>query len=536
MWALGLWVWEDGANTAERAREIVNEYLERDIPVSVVILDSPWSEEYNNFIFDKDLYPDPQAFIDEMHGKDVRVVLWVSSMINKFTRKSGGAQESELFREAAANGYLCGHGALTESEQGQGAFLDYTSPEAVAWWRAMMEPILAMGADGWKADPVVMQFPDGAPCSLGPVRKREYMDMFYADLFDATVSRNPGAAVLAQAVDVDSRMPGGLAPIGKTSAAWVDDPPADWSGNGLQETLGRMFRAARMGYAVAGPQSASCGAAGGTPENTPDTSLLVRRAQLSALSTFFSMGGCGERPIWDHGGEAARIFRYYAKWRYELIPYLYTLMVQAHRTGSKVMDPLPGEWQYLLGPDIFVAAMYDGAETRDVALPPGDEWIGAWTDEVWPGRTKIPDYPAPLDRYPVFIRRGAVIPMAVSDNTTGRGGAWSRGALTLDIYPEEGMDATLSVFDEALNETVVLAREKDDLLTVNATDTRQPLVLRVRYEHHPREIIVNGDVIQRTDDEQAFAAAPHAWRLAHNRLWVKTAALGDVQVECRFVK
>ena len=258
--------------------------------------------------------------------------------------------------------------------------------------------------------------------------------------------------------------------------------------------------------------------------------------QLAAFTTHFSFGGRHEHRIWLYGDEVTRIFRYYVKWHDALIPYLYSLVVQAHRTGARVIEPLPAEAHFMLGPDIMVAAMVEDAPVRDITLPPGDEWVDAWSGRVWPGRTTIEEYPVPLDRYPVFIRRGAMIPMHVTNGATGHGGDWSRGALTLDIYPEEGMGNGFSVFDETMNQTLVLVREKSDLLTVDVTDTAEPLVLRVLYEFHPRSVTVNGEPVARIEDEARFAAAPRAWRLAHGRLWVKAADTGDVQVECRFVK
>ena len=58
-WALECWLWEDDQNTAERVDELLEGYAANDIPVRTVILDSPWSLRYNDFVADKKLYPNP---------------------------------------------------------------------------------------------------------------------------------------------------------------------------------------------------------------------------------------------------------------------------------------------------------------------------------------------------------------------------------------------------------------------------------------------------------------------------------------------
>ena len=51
-WAFGHIVWEDSINTSAGARQLVNGYLEHDIPVDGIIIDSPWSTSYNDFNWD----------------------------------------------------------------------------------------------------------------------------------------------------------------------------------------------------------------------------------------------------------------------------------------------------------------------------------------------------------------------------------------------------------------------------------------------------------------------------------------------------
>ena len=80
-WSFEHWVWED-ESTQESAEALVAGYLERDIPVGAIIIDSPWSTGYSTFEFDTDLFPNAQAMIDGFHAQDVKVMLWTVSGIN----------------------------------------------------------------------------------------------------------------------------------------------------------------------------------------------------------------------------------------------------------------------------------------------------------------------------------------------------------------------------------------------------------------------------------------------------------------------
>jgi len=61
--------------------------------------------------------------------------------------------------------------------------------------------------------------------------------------------------------------------------------------------------------------------------------------------------------------------------------------------------------QFFLGPDILVApVVYDGMRSRDVYLPAGI-WVDFWTDEEFSGPMLLEQYPAPLERIPVFRRK-----------------------------------------------------------------------------------------------------------------------------------
>ena len=64
--------------------QLVADYIANDIQVGGVIIDSPWETGYNTFDWDLTIYPDPQGMVDWFHANDVRVVVWITSVINAY--------------------------------------------------------------------------------------------------------------------------------------------------------------------------------------------------------------------------------------------------------------------------------------------------------------------------------------------------------------------------------------------------------------------------------------------------------------------
>jgi hypothetical protein len=120
-------------------------------------------------------------------------------------------------------------------------------------------------------------------------------------------------------------------------------------------------------------------------------------------------------------------FRAHARLHTALAPYLYRYAVIAHGRGLPLVRPLflnyPDdaatygvEDQYLLGDDLLVAPVDDeGARTRTLYLPAGG-WVDFWTGAIFDGGREV-TADAPLDRIPVYVRAGAIIPMAADFDT-----------------------------------------------------------------------------------------------------------------------
>jgi len=90
-WAYQPWISKD-ISTGADTFDFVGGFEARDIPVGVVVLDSPWETNYNTFIPNPSRYPDFEAMVENLHGRNVRTVLWITQMLNdgSFDLEVGG--------------------------------------------------------------------------------------------------------------------------------------------------------------------------------------------------------------------------------------------------------------------------------------------------------------------------------------------------------------------------------------------------------------------------------------------------------------
>jgi alpha-glucosidase (family GH31 glycosyl hydrolase) len=185
---------------------------------------------------------------------------------------------------------------------------------------------------------------------------------------------------------------------------------------------------------------------GGFFHPIPETpELYARWFQLGAFSPIFRSHGWvwREHVPWAHGPEVEAICRRYAELRYRLLPYTYTLAWQAHTLGLPLMRPLvlnypddPRVWnlghEFLWGDDLLVAPVTrEGATSWPVYLPAG-RWHDFWTGARYEGPGGV-TLPAPLDRLPLLVRGGAIVPMGPVMQYTGERPV---DEVTLIVYPD----------------------------------------------------------------------------------------------------
>ena len=125
--------------------------------------------------------------------------------------------------------------------------------------------------------------------------------------------------------------------------------------------------------------------------------------------------------LWSYGPEAQSILVKFDRLRYRLFPYIYSLAWRVNHDSYTLMRPLVMDFpndavainvgdQFMFGPAVLVNPVTEAdANSRELYLPQG-EWYDLWSGEKTSGGRRL-TAPAPLDRIPLYVRAGSIVPL-----------------------------------------------------------------------------------------------------------------------------
>ena len=190
----------------------------------------------------------------------------------------------------------------------------------------------------------------------------------------------------------------------------------------------------------------------------PTGELFARWIQLGVFHPFcrvHSSGDHGDQEPWSFDEEVTDIVRKFVELRYELLPYLYTMFWEYANDGIPMLKPLVlfdqldhqthyRTDEFIFGNHILVCPVLEpNAQGRRMYIPRG-KWYDYWTEEVHEGG-KEQWVPADIDKIPLFVKQGAIIPKYPVQQYVGE---LEFDELTLDVYYKEGKEQS-KVYEDA---------------------------------------------------------------------------------------
>ncbi|MCX7279771.1 MAG: glycoside hydrolase family 31 protein [Burkholderiales bacterium] len=411
----------DAPNAQERMGEFLQRCAEHDIPCDSFHLSSGYTSiGPGRYVFNwnRDKFPDPAAFVDSYLAKGVRLVPNIKPAL---------LRDHPRFEEARQAGLLVadpdGQPTAIQFWDGTGAYLDFTQPATIAWWKKQVtEQLLQYGIPTTWNDNNEYEIWSDQAMSYGfgtPRPAREAKPLQTLLMVQASHAAQTEFAP-AERPYLVSRS--GAAGMQRYVQTWSGDNYTAW------ETLRYNIRMG-LGLAMSGVSNTGHDI-GGFSGPAPSPELLVRWVQHGIFLPRFSIHSWNDDKTvnepWMYPAATPHI-RALIHLRYRLMPCLYDLVWRYHSAYEPIIRPTYHDFpedprcleendDMLLGANLLVASVVDEGHTqRRVWLPGNGGWV-EWATAQYHKAGQHITLDAPLDGPPPLLaREGSAIALNVGD-------------------------------------------------------------------------------------------------------------------------
>ncbi|MBO9728887.1 MAG: DUF4968 domain-containing protein [Chitinophaga sp.] len=412
---------------------------EKKIPSDGITLDIHYMDTYKLFTWNKDRFPNPSQLTKQLGNMGFKLTVIVDPGIkveDGYAAYENGKKENIFIK------YSDGQNYTGQVWPGWCHFPDFTSVKGRDWWKGQIKSYIQNGVRGiWNdmneiatwgqkmPDNVLFNY-EGHPVTHQQAHNIYGLQMVRASYEGSREELKKRPFLLTRAAYAGSQ---------RYSAIWTGDNRAEEDhmllGVRLLNSLGL------SGMPFSGMDI------GGFTGN-PTVSLYARWMQIGAFIPYFrnhtGVNTKSSEP-WAYGEEVLEITRNYVNLRYQLLPYLYSSMYEATRTGMPVMRTLAltntfdakvydtrFQNQYGYGSAFMIAPFESTKEFGAVYFPAG-KWYNLYNDSLTNGNQEMIT-PLNIKTLPVYVKESSIIPMqSLIQNTAEK----PSDTLFLHIYKGE---------------------------------------------------------------------------------------------------
>lgn len=416
LWSFGVWMSRMTYFSADEVNAICDRLRKEHYPCDVIHLDTGWfkTDWLCEWKFNEERFPDPKKFVQDLLKKGFKVSLWQLPYV---------AEDAEQIDEARKNNYIC---KLTKQQDSEGSnfsaldyagTIDFTSEKATEWYKGLLKRLLDMGVKCIKTDFGENIHMDATYENMSPeLLNNLYALLYQKAAYEITKDVTGDGIVWARAA---------WAGCQRYPLHWGGDSCSSW--DGLAGSLRGGLHFGLSGFAFWSHDVPGFHTLPNFMNSVVQDDVYMRWTQFGVFSSHIRYHGTSKREPWYYPNIAPMVKRWW-KLRYKLIPYILRESEKATHSGSTIVQALifhhPEDnncWhiddEYYFGDDFLVAPVMSSDNCRDIYLPEG-EWVEFFTGDrfsVSDGGKWLKDIETPLDRMPVFVRKGAVIPVYPED-------------------------------------------------------------------------------------------------------------------------
>lgn len=438
-WAFGPWMSSNNWDSEAEVKKQVELTKKYDIPATVLVIEA-WSDEATYYIFNDAVYeenngkdgfsysdfhfpkwgkwPDPKGMVKYLHENGLKCILWQIPII-KYINSLHHLQKDRDEKYALEKGYCAKKSDGIPYRMPEGWFtdsllMDYTSENACDWWMKKRQYLVdEVQIDGFKTDGGEFVFGDEvvfADGRTGKEMRNEYPNLYIQKHYDYIHEKRDGIVFSRAGFTGACRMP----------AHWAGDEKSTFSA--FRRNLCAGLNAGISGVPFWGWDLA------GFSGEIPSAELFVRSASMATFCPIMQYHAESkaefnqDRTPWNIAERRKApwvidVYRYYAKLRMAMLPYIMECAKKSVETGVPMMRALWLEFpedkkagsifdQYMFGDDFMVAPIVEESTTeREVYVPKGN-WKNIFTGELFHGGQSVRMHAA-VDEIIVLQRHGA---------------------------------------------------------------------------------------------------------------------------------